>query len=302
MPSKRYFFIVNPAAGSMKYEQFIEQLDAHFQQRKDMYTSHRTAEGEDLTQVARQAVGDGYDVVVACGGDGTVALAASGLIGSQVPMGIIPSGTGNVLSKSLNLPQSIEPALKVLTGKHRLQPLDAMQVGERDYFLSIGVGLSADTMQSTSSLEKQQFGVLAYIWNGMRVLAGFQFHRFWLQLDDHKVRFDGIEVHVTKTSLLGSSLFQWDTEIRPDDGKMAIKAVRGRTVWDYLQILLDLFRADVQNSRQIRSFYARELVEIASNIPLPVQADGEVIGKTPVEVRLKPEAVVVLVPADEPAE
>jgi len=101
--------------------------------------------------------------VLAVGGDGTVSAVASGLIGSEVPLGIVPAGTANILADELNIPLDVEQACQLLASRHRTVHLDAMWVGQHPYFTHVGVGLDALVMQDTRPDTKRRFGRMAYV-------------------------------------------------------------------------------------------------------------------------------------------
>jgi YegS/Rv2252/BmrU family lipid kinase len=118
---------------------------------------------------ARQAVLDGVDLVIAAGGDGTVTACASGVAGSQVPLGIVPAGTGNLLALNLGIPLDLDRALEVsLTGEDR--QVDLGMANGRPFVAMAGLGIDARMLRSTPEWAKRRFGYVAYIVGMLRHL------------------------------------------------------------------------------------------------------------------------------------
>jgi diacylglycerol kinase family enzyme len=115
---------------------------------------------------ARTAVAGGADLVVACGGDGTVTAIAAGLAGSGTPMAVVPAGTGNLLARNLGLPLDVRGALGVaLAGVNR--ELDVGVANGRPFLVMAGLGLDAQMLGSTSEPLKKRIGWVAYAVAGL---------------------------------------------------------------------------------------------------------------------------------------
>jgi YegS/Rv2252/BmrU family lipid kinase len=119
---------------------------------------------------ARSAVSDGVDLVLACGGDGTVTACAEGVTGSGVPLAIIPMGTGNLLARNVGLPMGLDEALAVaLDGVQ--QPIDAGRVNGTLFVVMAGLGLDARMLSDTSDELKKRLGWVAYAISAARHLG-----------------------------------------------------------------------------------------------------------------------------------
>jgi diacylglycerol kinase family enzyme len=111
--------IANPGAG--KPEETPKQLEqaARFLQQHGIEVNVALAKPkEEATPLAKQAVKDGYDMVIAMGGDGTLEAVLRGMVGRKTPMGIIPTGTQNNIAKSLGIPLDLEEACALIASKH----------------------------------------------------------------------------------------------------------------------------------------------------------------------------------------
>jgi YegS/Rv2252/BmrU family lipid kinase len=119
---------------------------------------------------AKSAVSDGVDLVLACGGDGTVTACAEGVTGSGVPLAIIPMGTGNLLARNVGLPMGLDEALAVALGGVQ-QPIDAGRVNGTLFVVMAGLGLDARMLSDTSDELKKRLGWVAYAISAARHLG-----------------------------------------------------------------------------------------------------------------------------------
>jgi YegS/Rv2252/BmrU family lipid kinase len=259
---------------------------------------HEPSPGERLADLVREAVRSGSDLVVAAGGDGTVSAVADGLVGSGTPLGIIPLGTANVLARELGIPIDLERACALLGGDHALAEIDAMEVDGRPYLTQVGVGIDALMIRDTATEHKRRFGRLAYIWTAASRLVGFQPRRFELTVDGRGLRVSASQVLVANCGVLGQRPFRWGPDILPDDGVLDVCVIRARNLWDHARLGWTFVTGRHRQDPNVRYLKVRDEATIAtvSSKPLPVQADGEIIGQTPVTVRNRPAALKVVVP------
>ncbi|NCC34385.1 MAG: diacylglycerol kinase family lipid kinase, partial [Chloroflexia bacterium] len=145
------FVVLNPVAGTSDPEMVrtaLEQRLGSAGRQLEIYTT-TGAHGENLPGRVREAVAGGADLVIAAGGDGTVAMVAGALAGSNVPLGIVPIGTANVLAHVLALPLELAPALDLLAADLRIVALDGMRLGDHLGLLHISVGLTSLMQRDT---------------------------------------------------------------------------------------------------------------------------------------------------------
>lgn len=295
MPQR--FVILSPVAGTGSADEVHQALERHFNCDDGSCQVHVLQLHDDLTDLARTAAARGSDLVIAAGGDGTVGAVADGLVGSEARLGIVPMGTANVLARELGIPVDLDGALGLLAGPFATAELDALKVEGRHYFTQVGVGIDALMIRDTPREQKRRFGRLAYIWTGLARLIGFQPRRFRLEIDGRAVRTRASQVLVANCGTLGQAPFRWGSDIRPNDGRADVCIVRAKSALDYLslswRVLTGRHRADRNVHYQVA---ARAITIDVERHPLPVQADGEIIGQTPLTVEVVPSAVRVVVP------
>jgi diacylglycerol kinase family enzyme len=221
---------------------------------------------------------------------------AGTLAGTGLPLAILPVGTGNVLARALEIPVDAEGALALAFGRHHLLNVDGLLVNDRLFLLNVSAGPIADTMRAVSADEKRRLGFVAYLLKGVRKVAGHNRHRFRITVDGREHRLVASEAMVLNSPALGSPNLALDPEMRIDDGRVEVYLLRMKRLGDYVRLAWNTLLAHDQHSQVFDRFVASRTVSIASDRPLPVQGDGDYIGRTPVDVRVQPGAVRLAVP------
>lgn len=294
----RVLVILNPKAGNSTPDDVREAFDRHFPPDRSVVTIYETTGEERLPEVVRDYQPDAFDIVVAVGGDGTVSDVAEGLAGSSTPLGIVPLGTGNVLARDLGIPLDLEGASSLLAGAHALDEIDGMRVGESFFFASIGVGLDSLMVRDTDREAKRRFKRLAYAWTVAKSMYGYRHPRFTIVADGARTRRRAMQVLVANTAAVGVEPLRWGPHIRPDDGVVDICIVGARSVRELLGVLGSALIGRQRQDPRLRYLRARRSVTIVCDQALPVQADGEILGETPVQIEVVPGAIRVVVPPE----
>ncbi|MGI6368771.1 MAG: diacylglycerol/lipid kinase family protein [Anaerolineae bacterium] len=292
--------IANPASGGANIEQLALALEEIFVEPWT-YELHLTRRGEDLAAWVASRLWDGADLFVAAGGDGTVRSVAGALLGSGVPLGIIPMGTANILAHDLRLPLRLGPALALIAGDHAMLDLDAIQAQGSCALLNLSMGFSPEIIRGTGSQEKRRYGMFAYLWAGLRKLFTARVREMVLVLDGQERRLRATEVFVANCPSLGIPELTITERIDPTDGTLQVIVFRGRSVADYVVAAWELLTRRGRSGRTLQVFPVRETVSILSPQGLDVQADGDLLGSTPLTAQLLPGAVRVIVPQDRAA-
>ncbi len=291
--------ILNPAAG--QDEAVLPTLNRVFREADIEWDVSLTHERGDARRLAREAVQAGAELVAAYGGDGTVMETASGLIGSDVPLGILPGGTANVMAIELGVPRELEAAARLLLAPDvERRALDVGRVGEEHFLLRLGTGFEAVVIEGAERELKDRMGTLAYILSAIKALREPPQTTYRLLLDDESVQIEGMSCLVANSGNLGIPGLALHPKIDVSDGLLDVVVIR-QADFDTL-ISLAASVAGVENVPESLPHWQVRRVRIESDPVQDVQADGEMIGETPIEVEVVPQALQVVVPARQEAE
>ena len=252
---------------------------------------HETRSEPEALESARDAVAHGYDVVVAAGGDGTVRSVAGELLGARSALGILPLGSVMNVARMIGLPRDLEGAAEILdTGRAR--PMDVGVAGDHVFLESASVGLHAAISRDLARIEHGDYGGIL-----RSIVAAFRYRpsRVHIQLDDGRtIERRALLVAVANGPYLGAG-FTVAPEAAIDDGQLDV-----RVFLHYSKRELILNFASIAFGR--RAFVPHSITEraaqvrITSHRPIPVRADGEDLGTTPVRFEIRPGALRVVMP------
>ncbi len=296
----RILVVLNPVAGRTRVESVKRALHRYFDQHESIQLEHYETTGtEVVADIVSEAINGGVKAVFAAGGDGTVSAVADALAETGIPLGIIPTGTTNVLAQELGIPLNIDKACKLLAGPTATRHIDTLQQDDRHFVLSVGIGLSALAIEATSREGKRRYGPLAYIWSILKTVTGVQPHIFTIVSDGQKRKIRAADVLLANVSTITGPL-RWGPHIKPDDGRIDICVMRAKNILDIVGVGLDIvIPGRPRKNRNLVYWQAFHTVLVFGEEPLSVQGDGEALGQMPLEVVLTPGSVQVLVATQE---
>jgi diacylglycerol kinase (ATP) len=256
------------------------------------------------TQIALRAADEGRQLVIACGGDGTLNEIVNGLAaqqnGHRVPLALLPGGTANILAKELDLPWDIPSAAeKLVHGTVKeialglATPLEHPE--EKKYFLSVaGAGPDGMIVYSIDLDLKARVGILAYWWQGAREIFRYKFPHFRIVTGDQKL--DASLVIVGRTQNYGGP-FKITTGADLFQDQFELMALTTQSGFRYLSYLPSLLLGDLRETEGVHFWKAETIVcEPLDSNPLYAQVDGEPLARLPVEFKIIPRALKLLVP------
>jgi diacylglycerol kinase (ATP) len=293
---KKAFVAINPIAGGSRPDWAADRVSNALADAGWTCDILRTGGEERARGTFRGALPGDYGLAIAVGGDGTVGALADSLVHHDVPLGIIPAGTGNGIAKELGIPLQFDLALRAIIRAEERIVIDAMAVRGEHFFLAIGIGFSALTVKGTGVGDKRRFGMLAYFWRGLQRLIGIQPHAFEIDVDGTRVHLGGMEALVLNAASFGEPYLRWATQVRINDGALETMVFRTQNLVDVFSVAVRALVSQRLTDQRLLYMHGGRSISVHTNHPLPVQGDGDVIGMTPVKIQVVPAAVPVIVP------
>jgi len=306
-PKRRMLIIVNPYASTVSDR--LKNLVVYALQGRYSVEAVDTQRRQHAIELTREAADEGYDVVVAFGGDGTVNEAANGLAGSDTPLTVLPGGSTNVYCRTLGIPEDVVDATEhLLRMADEFEPrrVDLGRVNGRAFAMSCGVGLDASVVERVDAHPKLKTRLSEYYFT-YAALATFN-RKYLVKPPRMRVRAGGTELSAVTAIAQVSDPYTYFAS-RPirvcagvdfTDGHMGMTVLKRATPLEMPTVLARVFTANpetVQRHRQIEGFTGLDGARIDSldARPLPVQVDGDHIGDFPyAELSVEPGGLAVV--------
>src|SRR6184192_178864 len=280
--------ILNPAADSERALRKRGQVESL---ARDCVVCATTRTGE-AELMARRGVEEGFEKIVAAGGDGTINEVVNGLAGASVTLGLLPIGTMNVFATELGLPvQDLEFCWRIIKG-NSTRSVDLPKANQKFFVQLAGVGLDAQVVKETSSQLKRNFGPLSYIIAAAQIAARKP-PRLFIQSADATID-QGSFVLVGNGRLYGGP-FPFFKRAIIDDGLLDVIVFKSLGYLEIIKYLQDVVFSSEIRAPEIEYFQTRRL-RITSEQDVPLELDGELAGKCPVEFQIQQKALRVLAP------
>jgi diacylglycerol kinase (ATP) len=242
-----------------------------------------------------------YDAVFSLGGDGTAMEIAGALAGTGRPLGPLPAGTGNLLARALNIPLRMDRAVTELVSGKEMQ-IDLGRLGDgRRFAIAAGIGIDVTMVMETPRWLKRRIGVLAYALMAtraaIRAIVNGTVIRARLTVDGVTENHRATTILVANFGSLLSNRITLGPTIHADDGMLDVCLLAPRSLIDGVRIMWRMLTRDFSDHPTM--IYRRgSRIRIETDPPCQAQADGELIGLTPLDISVEPLSVKILVPAD----
>jgi len=295
--SKRIQVIINPTAG--QDQPILGVLNRVFHEAGVRWDVSITNQAGDARKFARAAAEAGVDVVAAYGGDGTVMEVASGLIGTNVPLAIFPGGTANVMSLELGISSDLaEASALVCNDECAVVPIDMGQLDDNAYFiLRVGTGLEAEMVEGADRELKNRLGTLAYALSALQAIQNPTVSQYHLTIDGEQIEAEGIACLICNSGNLGRAGIVLSSGVSVRDGLLDVFVLQQANLANLLALTRDVLTQTEPTTPTLQHWQGREITLVAKPNQT-IQADGEVLGQTPVSAKVLPGVVRVIVPND----
>lgn len=291
-PFRHAWVIVNPIAGRGRGQSVAEEVCRGLANRGVRGELHVTRGAGDA-RAHLATMPPSVDLVVSVGGDGTLAEVMSGLPNPELPIGILPLGTANVLGLDLGLPRDVDRALEIIA-RAKAEPIDICQVNGRLSFLATGVGLDSLVVRRLEKLRTGPISKGTWVRAALGVLPGYRVPELEVSLDGKPL--PGTWGWVLVSNVVHyAGVFRLDDGCRRDDGQYEVYLFRKAKKRHLPGILLRLLFGRLPGGA-CELHRAREVKIESRGAPVPVQVDGDLHGETPVDLEVSSTRHRILVP------
>ena len=279
--------IVNPTAGKGKCARLWPEVDKYLNELGILFDVRFTTKKGDAIRLASEAISLGAQCILAVGGDGTLNEVVNGISDSPVDVGVIPTGSGNDFVRTLGLkPDDWRGACQIIAAGHT-KSIDLGRVNGCRFINVAGVGFDAAVANCANVWAKQRFpDSIAYIAALLKVLAEYQPADITIDLDDQTFSGRGWLVAVANAQYFGRGML-----IAPNastnDGLFDVCILGDLSKGGFLQAFPSVFSGKHLQHPAIHLYRSRQ-VKVSASVPLLVQADGELIGQTPIDFGILP--------------
>src|SRR5471030_1297588 len=284
---KRIHIIINPAAGNKGPA--LSVINASMKEAGIKWEALITHQVNDGIQFAKAAVKKGVDALAVYGGDGTLMEAISGLIGSEIPLVILPGGSANVMANELGIPTDLKEACALLShGPLRTKSIDVGQFNNRYFITGISIGFGADLVKGANRESKNKFGILAYFFATAAALKKLKLSHYHIKIDGNEYEVQGLTCLINNAGNLGFTKISLDKNIDISDGLLDVVVVRKSNLSLFKLIVITLIKGErPDNFELVEHWQGREISITSSRKPV-VQCDGEVLEKFPLHIKVIP--------------
>lgn len=289
---KRIVFIVNPKAGTNLQKHIRQSVDRHLDHRRFIYGIWHTEKAGHAAELAQRAREEGYEIVVAVGGDGSINEVASALLHTDVAVGMIPAGSGNGLAMHLGYGRDIDKAVRKLNTA-TVRTIDCGLLNGHPFVNLAGIGI--DGLVAKRMKGSRLRGFIPYFVRSIASGLAYKARYCTIETEDRKIREKCFVITVANGPMYGYN-FQIAPDARLDDGLFSVVLFRDVPRWHYFAAIPHSLKGKIYEAGFVEHFSARR-VKIVSEGSNFVHIDGESI-EMPGELNFEmaPMALKVLVP------
>ncbi len=291
MITKRTLIIINPISGTQKKALIESLIETHLPKNQFNFNIEYTVGPTHATDLAAAAAKDGFDLVIAVGGDGTINETATGLIGTDTALGIIPIGSGNGLGRHLKIPMNPSKAIKSFSESEVMQ-IDVCTANDVPFFNVAGVGYDALVAHKFAQMPSR--GLSTYIFNVLNQWFRYKPKKYKIKTEQGKFKKRALMISMANGSQFGNNA--WIApKARLDDGLIDVCVLTKFNTLAAPTLAYQLFNKTIDNSKYLETFRSAHFtVKQKSKI---AHLDGEPfkLGKK-IEFKVLPKALNIFVP------
>jgi len=286
--------IVNPTAGGGKGRKLFPLLRQKLLDRKAAFHLQFSESAEHVTHLARQAQGEGYNFIISCGGDGTNHQILQAMVGSRFILGFIPMGTGNDFPANLGIKEDLDFACDLLLNG-KIRKIDVIQVDSGQFMAGVGgVGFDSEVNAMANKISPFLKGKAAYILPVLLKTLTYRPKEISLRLDREALQGPVLMVAFGNIKSYGKGM-QITPLAEPDDGLLDICWIDPVKTFRLYRFFPTVFAGEHIDMPEVH-YYHSTTARVESSVPMDLYGDGEFLCQTPFTLRVRPQALRVLVP------
>jgi|FLOH01.1.fsa_nt_gi diacylglycerol kinase (ATP) len=279
--------IFNPEAGNKKID--LNNIIKFFENKKHTIKLFITQKKGDARKFVSKK--DSYDTIVIIGGDGTLNEVINGLQNYHVKIGLIPSGTENVLSKELKIPLNVQKACEIIH-KGKTITADIGSSNETKFLFVVGVGFDAHAIRNVNTRLKKIFGKHSYKIAAIKTLFQHKAEELTITINKKKTKaYFAIITNIKKYA--GNILVAPNAEF--NDGQFELCLFKNKDIWSTIKYLTSISSGKLSNNKDME-IYQITTATIESKIPVLYHTDAEIGGTTPLKIKILRQKLNIIVP------
>jgi diacylglycerol kinase (ATP) len=290
--------VANPAAGHGRAGRLIGKVTSALHRLRLPHEIRVSESGPDVERLARVAADGGAKIVAALGGDGTISLAANGLLGTGAALAALPAGTGDDFAKGIGVGK-LESAVELLANPKTVD-LDVIEVTtgavKRSFINIAGAGFDSEVNETANGMTVKLGATGTYVVALLKTLSRFSPASFTIQVDDERMELDAMLVEVGSGRWTGGGMKVLPNAIM-NDGLLDVCVVEALSKPAFLRAFPRVFVGSHTTHPKVRMRTGSK-VQVEANRRVLVFADGELVGSLPAIFEVRPAALPVVVGPD----
>lgn len=291
LQKKHMCIIVNPISGGGEKEKLLREVQEGIDKNLFDIQIYTTEAPLHATALAKEAVKNKVDIIVVVGGDGSVNEVGQALIGSKTALAIIPTGSGNGISRHLQIPQNVSEAIAVIN-QGKSKTIDTVCINDRHYLGVAGIGFDAEVSWEFSKFGHR--GFISYLLLALKKLPSYRPHKYVLSIDGKEMTQRAFLISFANSSQFGNGAFI-APDAKIDDGFLEAVIIKKFPFYATPQMAHRLFHHSLNHSEYVDIIKCKEVQLNKKNIKAHI--DGEpIFFPDGMHLKVNPGSLKVIVP------
>ena len=287
---KKILFVINPISGGKKKTAFNKKVLEVLDMNKFKPTFQHTSRPNHAYELGKMAIEEGYDAVVAVGGDGTINELGAALVGTSIPMGIIPEGSGNGLALYLGIPMNETAAINRLNRFETVE-VDCGLINDKPFFNIAGLGFDASVSDRFANDSIR--GPIGYLRSAINVISNYKPCKYQLTIDGEVIEREAFMISVANSPQYGNNAY-----IAPNasvnDGVLDVCIVHKFPLYILPMMVFHLFNRSADQSDYVEIIPGKN-IQIKRKDDGPLHVDGEPFAmQGDLVIQVKPKALKII--------